>query len=193
VLSAYIILVRKIDLHAACLKQACSSCLRTNNQTWRQEVELEPEDKILVSRVRNLENRVNNLEAEIEELRSKIELNKVNKIEENDRGITELKDQMVVNRKNDKAIQLKDAIINFGSKYIVRLPFKEIIGIRVLVKVKLTPNISYKILALVDTVCTKNIIHDKYFAKCLEIIHTIDQDKAKISTDMSGMKRFIIN
>ena len=69
--------------------------------------------------------------------------------------MTELKDQAISNRKNDKAIQLKDAIINFGSKYIVRLPFKEIIGIRVPVKVKLTPNISYKILALVDTGCTK--------------------------------------
>ena len=47
-----------------------------------------------------------------------------------------LKDQAISNRKNDKAIQLKEAIINFGSKYIVRLPFKEIIGIRVPVKVK---------------------------------------------------------
>ena len=86
-------------------------------------------------------------------------------------------------------IQLKEAIINFGSKYIVRLPFKEIIGIRVPIKVKLTPNISYKILALVDTGCTKNIIHDKYFVKCPEIVHTIDQDKAEISTDMSGIKK----
>jgi len=136
-----------------------------------------------------LENRINSLEAELEELRSKIELNEVNKIEENERGMTELKDQAISNRKNDKAIQLKDAIINFGSKYIVRLPFKEIIGIRVPVKVKLTPNISYKILALVDTGCTKNIIHDKYFVKCPEIVHTIDQDKAEISTDMSGIKK----
>ena len=85
--------------------------------------------------------------------------------------MTELKDQAISNRKNDKAIQLKEAIINFGSKYIVKLPFKEIIGIRIPVKVKLTPNISYKILALVDTGCTKNIINDKYFAKCPEIIH----------------------
>ena len=149
-----------------CLKQACASCLRINNQKWRQEVELEPEDKLLISRVRNLENRINSLEAELEELRSKIELNEVNKIEENERGMTELKDQAISNRKNDKAIQLKDTIINFGSKYIVKLPFKKIIGIRVPVKVKLTPNISYKILALVDTGCTKNIIHDKYFVKC---------------------------
>ena len=172
-----------------CLKQACASCLRINNQKWRQEVELEPEDKLLISRVRNLENRINSLEAELEELRSKIELNEVNKIEENERGMTELKDQAISNRKNDKAIQLKDAIINFGSKYIVRLPFKEIIGIRVPVKVKLTSNISYKILALVDTGCTKNIIHDKYFVKCPETVHTIDQDKAEISTDMSRIKK----
>ena len=53
----------------------------------------------------------------------------------------------------------------------------------------MTPNISYKILALVDTGCTKNIIHDKYFIKCPEIVHTIDQDKAEISTDMSGIKK----
>ena len=82
-----------------CLKQACSSCLRTNNKKWRQEVELEPEDNILVSRVRNLENRINNLEAELEELRCKIELNEVNKIEEHERGMTELKDQAISNRK----------------------------------------------------------------------------------------------
>jgi hypothetical protein len=42
---------------------------------------------------------------------------------------------------------------------------------------------------LVDIGCTKNIIHDKYFARCPEIVHTIDQDQAEISTDMSGIKR----
>ena len=110
-----------------CLKQACSSCLRTNNKKWRQEVELKSEDKLLTSRVRNLENRINSIEAELEELKSKIELNEANKIEENYKGLTELKDQAMLNRKNDKVIQLKKAIINFGSKYIVRLPFKEII------------------------------------------------------------------
>ena len=57
--------------------------------------------KILAIRVRNLENRINNLEAELEALRRKIELNEVNKIKENDRGITELKDQAILNRKND--------------------------------------------------------------------------------------------
>lgn len=161
-----------------CLKQACASCLRINNQKWRQEVELESDDKLLASRVRNLENRINSLEAELEELKSKIELNEANKIEDNYKGLTELKDQAMVNKNNNKALQLKEAIINFGSKYIVKLPFKEIIGIRIPVKVKLTPNMSYKILALVDTGCTKNIIHDKYFVKCPEIVHTIDQDKA---------------
>jgi hypothetical protein len=42
---------------------------------------------------------------------------------------------------------------------------------------------------LVDTDCTKNVIYDKYFARCPEIVHTIDQDKTEISTDMSGIKR----
>ena len=56
-------------------------------------------------------------------------------------------------------------------------------------KVKLTPTITYKILALVDTGCTKNIMHDKYFARCPEIVHTIDQEKADISTDMFGIKK----
>ena len=92
-----------------CLKQACASCLRTNNQKWRQEVELESDDKLLASRVRNLENRINSLEAELEELKSKIELNEANKIEDNHRGLTELKDQAMINRNNDKAIQLKEA------------------------------------------------------------------------------------
>ena len=72
-----------------CLKQACSSCLRTNNKKWRQEVDLEPEDKLLASKVRNLENRINSLEAELEELKSKVELNEANKIEENHKGLTE--------------------------------------------------------------------------------------------------------
>ena len=61
--------------------------------------ELESEDKLLASRVRNLENRINSLEAELEELKSKIELNEANKIEENYKGLTELKDQAILNRK----------------------------------------------------------------------------------------------
>ena len=174
---------------SVCLKQACASCLKISNQKWRQEIELESQDKILVSRVRNLENRVNNLEAELEELRSMMELKEINKKKEDASHNIELKDQMTINKKDDKVIQLKDAIINFGSKYIVRLPFKEIVGIRIPVKIKLTPTITYKILALVDTGCTKNIIHDKYFIRCPEIVHTIDQDKADVSTDMSGIKK----
>jgi hypothetical protein len=31
---------------------------------------------------------------------------------------------MTMNEKNDNAMQLKHAIINLGSKYVVRLPFK---------------------------------------------------------------------
>ena len=170
---------------SVCLKQACASCLKNTNQKWRQEIEIIKEDKILVSRVRNLENRINILESELEYLRNKIEFN--NKIEGNVSSNAELKDQTIIDRNNDKALQLKDTIINFGSKYIVRLPFKEIVGIRIPIKVKLTPTITYKILALVDIGCTKNIIHDEYYAGCLEIVHTIDQDKAEISTDMSGI------
>jgi hypothetical protein len=79
--------------------------------------------------------------------------------------------------------------MNFGSKYIIKLPFKEIVGIRIPVKLNLTPTITYKTLALVDTSYTNNIIHVKYFARCPEIVHTIDHDKAEIFTDMSGIKR----
>ena len=61
-----------------CLKQACASCLKANNQGWRQEIELEPEDKVLSSRVRNLENRINKLEAELEELKYNLEHNSDN-------------------------------------------------------------------------------------------------------------------
>jgi uncharacterized protein YlxW (UPF0749 family) len=82
-----------------CLKQACISCLKINNQRWRQEVELELDDKILASRVRNLENRINNLEAEVEELRTKIELNEESKTKENIIGNTKLNDQAITNRK----------------------------------------------------------------------------------------------
>ena len=92
-------------------------------------------------------------------------------------------------QKGDRLIQLKDAITSFGNKYIVRLPFKEVLGIRIPVKIILRPNISYKILALLDTGCTKNIIHDKYFVRCPEIVKTIDDNKAEVSTDMSGIKK----
>jgi hypothetical protein len=64
--------------------------------------------------------------------------------------------------------------MNFRSKYIIKLQFKEIVGIRITVQLNLTPTITYKTLALVDTDRTKNIIHDKYFVRCLEIVHTID-------------------
>ena len=84
---------------------------------------------------------------------------------------------------------MKDAITSFGNKYIVRLPFKEVLGIRIPVKIVLKPNISYKVLALLDTGCTKNIIHDKYFMRCPEIVETIDDNKAEVSTDMSGIKK----
>ena len=58
-----------------------------------------------------------------------------------------MKEQMITvrDKKGDKLIQLKDAITSFGNKYIVRLPFKEVLGIRIPVRIVLKPNISYKI------------------------------------------------
>jgi hypothetical protein len=88
-----------------------------------------------------------------------------------------------------KIIQLKDAITCFGSKYIVKLPFKDILGIRIHIKIKLTLHITCKLLALVDTGCTKNIIHDKYFIKCPELVHTLNDRIAETSTDMSGIQK----
>ena len=172
-----------------CLKQACTSCLRTSNQKWRQEVEFEPEERILSSRVRNLENRINKLEAELEKLKEVLENNKDR--DDNIANSTEMKEQMVTvrDKKGDKLVQLRDAITSFGNKYIVRLPFKEVLGIRIPVKIVLRPNISFKILALLDMGCTKNIIHDKYFVRCPEIVETIDDDKAEVSTDISGIKK----
>jgi hypothetical protein len=35
----------------------------------------------------------------------------------------------------------------------------------------------------------ENIIHDKYFIKCPELVHTIDAKIAETSTDMSGIKK----
>jgi hypothetical protein len=64
-----------------------------------------------------------------------------------------------------------------------------VLGIRIPVRINLTPNIYYKILALLDTGCTKNIIHDKYFVRCPVIVKTIDDNKAEVSTDMSGIKK----
>jgi hypothetical protein len=167
--------------------------LKAKNESWRQEIEYEPEDRVLSSRVRNLENRINKLEAELEEINYKLQNNNngITCQEDNITKNTELKDQMVTVResKGDRLIQLKDAITSFGNKYIVRLPFKEVLGIRIPVKIILKPNISYKILALLDTGCTKNIIHDKYFARCPKIVKTIDDNKAEVSTDMSGIKK----
>jgi hypothetical protein len=84
---------------------------------------------------------------------------------------------------------LKDAITNFGIKYIVKLPFKDILGIRIPIIIKLTPHITYKLLALVDTGCTMNNIHDKYFMKCPKLVHTIYDRMAETSTDMSRIRK----
>ena len=47
-----------------------------------------------------------------------------------------MKEQTVTVRdtNGDMLIQLKDAISSFENKYIVRLPFKEVLGIRIIVK-----------------------------------------------------------
>ena len=134
-----------------CLKQACVECLKTKNQNWRKEVELESDERIISHRVRTLENRLNKLEIELEEFKNKVECDRISKgkalqnIECQEQSIA------IFENKNDKIIQLKDAITSFGSKYIVKLPFKDILGIRIPIKIKLTPHITYKLLALVDT------------------------------------------
>jgi hypothetical protein len=116
---------------------------------------------------------LNKLEVVLEELKNKVEYECL--FEDKNLQNIECQEQSIaiIEKKKDKIIQLKDVITNFRSKYIVKLPFKDILGIRILVKIKLTPHITYKILALVDTGCMKNIIHDKYFIKCPELVHTI--------------------
>jgi hypothetical protein len=93
-----------------------------------------------------------------------------------------IEQSIAIIEKKDKIIHLKDVITSFRSKYIVKLSFKDILGIRIPIKIKLIPHITYKILALVDTGCTKNIIHDKYFIKCPELIHTIYDRIVETST-----------
>jgi hypothetical protein len=135
-----------------------------------------------------LENRLNKLEVVLEELKNKVEYECLS--ENKNLQNIECQEQSIaiIENKKDKIIQLKDVITSFGSKYIVKLSFKDILGIRIPIKIKLTPHITYKILALVDT-CTKNIIHDKYFIKCTELVHTIDDRIAETSTDMSGIRK----
>jgi hypothetical protein len=139
--------------------------LKSKNQNWWREVEMESDDKILFHRVRTLENRLNKLEVVLEELKNKVEYERLSE----DKNLQNIKCQeqsiAIIESKKDKIIQLKDVITCFGSKYIIKLPFKDILGIRIPVKIKLTSHITYKILALVDTCCIKNIIHDKYFIK----------------------------
>jgi hypothetical protein len=77
------------------------------------------------SRIRTLENRVNKLEVELEDLKTKIESTclKEDEFIEN----IECQEQTIAlkDSRGDKIIQLKDAITNFGNKYIVKLLFKE--------------------------------------------------------------------
>ena len=89
--------------------------------------------------------------------------------------------------------QREDKInISLGNKYIIKIPIKDMLGIRIPIIINLKPNLSYQLLALLDTGCTKNIIHSKYFERCPELISTIEDDKAEVSIDMSGIK-FINN
>jgi hypothetical protein len=170
-----------------CLKQACVECLKTKSQNWRKEVELESDERIISHHVRTLENRLNKLEIELEDLKNKVECDCISEGKNLQNIECQEQSIAVFENKNDNIIQLKDAITNFESKYIVKLPFKDILGIRIPIKIKLTSHITYKLLALVDISCTKNIIHDKYFIKCPELVHTIDDRMAETSTDMSGI------
>ena len=100
------------------MKQACTECLRAHKQGWRKEFEFEPDDKILSSRVRILENRINKLE----DLKTKIDSQALEeeKIVEN----TECQEQTLAikDSKNNKMIQLKDDITsNLLWKKVVRV------------------------------------------------------------------------
>jgi hypothetical protein len=55
-----------------CLKQVCIECLKSKNQNWRREVEIESDDKILFHRIRTLENRLNKLKVVLEELKNRV-------------------------------------------------------------------------------------------------------------------------
>ena len=52
------------------------------------------------------------------------------------------------------------------SKYIIKIPIKDMLGIKNPIIINLKQNLSYQLLALLDTGCTKNIIHSKYFERC---------------------------
>jgi hypothetical protein len=130
---------------------------------------------------------LNKLEVVLEELKNKVEYERLS--EDKNLQNIECQEQSIIENKKDKIIQLKDVMTSFRSKYIVKLPFNEILGIRILIKIKLTPHITYKILTLVDTCCTKNIIHDKYFIKCPELVYTIDARIAETCIDMSRIKK----
>jgi hypothetical protein len=99
-----------------CLKQACVECLKTKNQNWRKQVELESEERIISHHVRTLENRLNKLEIELEEFKNKVECDHI--LEDKTLQNIECQEQSIAifENKNDKIIQLKDAITSFGSK-----------------------------------------------------------------------------
>jgi hypothetical protein len=81
-----------------------------------------------------LKNRLNKLEIELEELKNKVDCDRI--LEGKTLQNIECQEQFIAifENKNDKIIELKDAITSFGSKYIVKLPFKDILGIRIPIK-----------------------------------------------------------
>jgi hypothetical protein len=87
--------------------------LKSKNQNWRREVEIESDDNILFHRVRTLENRLNKLEVVLEELKNKIEYERLSE----DKNLQNIECQeqsiAIIENKKDKIIQLKDVITSF--------------------------------------------------------------------------------
>jgi hypothetical protein len=98
------------------------------------EVELELDERIISHRVRTLENRLNKLEIELEELENKVECDRISEGKNLQNIECQKQSIAIFENKNDKIIQLKDAITSFENKYIVKLPFKDILRIRIPIK-----------------------------------------------------------
>jgi hypothetical protein len=87
-----------------CLKQACIECLKSKNQNWRREVEIESDDKILFHRVRTLENRLNKLEVVLEELKNKVEYKRLSKDKILQNIVCQEQSIAIIENKKDKII-----------------------------------------------------------------------------------------
>jgi hypothetical protein len=70
---------------------------------------------------------LNKLEVVLEELKNKVEYERLSE----DKNLQNIECQeqsiAIIENRNDKIIQLKDIITSFGSKYMVKLPFKDIL------------------------------------------------------------------